>query len=157
MTFFKADGTRLTKSTMTALTSTPASADPPVQFSVDVFQAYNSDPQSGTDFESQSRLAYAAGQIIRTSTLNAEFVAATIASISPATGPAAGGTTVTIKGTDFGGTSGVTFGGTAATSVKVINATTITCVTPAKSAATVDVVVADDSGNVTKTGGYVYV
>lgn len=159
MTFYSAAGSRLTKTQLLALTQTPASADPPLQFTADVYQAYSPDGsnQASGTFEDLNRLAYKTGQIVPTSVLNADFVPATITSISPATGPAAGGTSVTIKGTDFGGTSGVTFGGTAATSVKVINSTTITCVTPAKTAATVNVVVQDDSGDVTDTGAYVYV
>jgi hypothetical protein len=159
MTFYNAAGSRLTKSQLLALTQTPASADPPLQFTAPVYQSYSPDGgnAAGGTFEDLNRLAYATGQIVPTSVINGDFVAATIASISPATGPAAGGTAVTIKGTDFGGTAGVTFGGTAATSVKVIDSKTITCVTPAKSAATVNVVVQDDSGDVTSTGGFVFV
>lgn len=156
MTFYNSAGTKLNKTGVLALTTTPASADPPLQFTADVYQAYNSDPQSGTAFEAQSRKAFAAGEVVPTSMVNGMFVAATITSITPATGGVAGGTNVTIKGTDFAGASGVTFGGTAATNFKVVNNTTITCTTPAKSAATVDVVVTDDSGTVTKTGGFVF-
>jgi len=54
-------------------------------------------------------------------------------SISPIGGSTAGGTPVTITGTDFSGGSTVTFDGVPATSVVVVNSTTITCVTPAHS------------------------
>lgn len=62
-----------------------------------------------------------------------------IASIAPASGPAAGGQTVTITGEHLTGTTGVTFGGTAGTSVTVLNDTTVTVTTPARAAGTVDV------------------
>ena len=39
----------------------------------------------------------------------------TVTSVSPNSGPAAGGTSVTITGTNFTGATAVTFGGTAAT------------------------------------------
>ncbi|MGX1747959.1 IPT/TIG domain-containing protein [Brevundimonas sp. NPDC055320] len=59
------------------------------------------------------------------------YVAApTVTSISPATGLAAGGTTVTITGTNFSGATRVTFGGTAA-SYTVNSDTQITATAPA--------------------------
>src|SRR5208337_4546930 len=54
-----------------------------------------------------------------------------VTSISPAAGPLAGGTTVTITGTGFTGATAVTFGTTAATSYVVNSATSITAVSPA--------------------------
>lgn len=155
MTLYNAAGSRLTKAQLLALTATPTPADPPLQFTANVYKAYSPD-NDPVDFEKLNKLAYVAGQVVPTSVINGEFVLATISSVSPATGGVAGGTAVTIKGTDFGGTAGVTFGGTAATSVVVVNSKTITCVTPAKSAATVDVVVQDDAGNVTATGAFVF-
>lgn len=57
----------------------------------------------------------------------------TITLVNPAFGPELTATPVTITGTDFQntGVDGVTFGGVAATSVVVVNETTITCDTPA--------------------------
>jgi hypothetical protein len=49
-----------------------------------------------------------------------------VTSASPATGPLAGGTLVTITGSEFAVGSTVTFGGVLATDVIVVNATTIT-------------------------------
>jgi IPT/TIG domain len=69
-----------------------------------------------------------------------------VTSVSPNTGLAAGGTAVTISGTGFTGATGVTFGGTAATAVVVVNATTITCTSPAKAAGTYDVRVTTPNG-----------
>lgn len=155
MAFYNAAGSRLTKTQVLALTQTPAVADPPLQFTAPVYKSFSPD-NDPIDFEKLNKLAWMTGQIVPTSVINGEFVPATISSVSPATGGVAGGTAVTIKGTDFGGTAGVTFGGTAATSVVVVNSKTITCVTPAKSAATVDVVVQDDAGNVTATGAFIF-
>ncbi|MBE2285889.1 MAG: IPT/TIG domain-containing protein [Prosthecobacter sp.] len=76
------------------------------------------------------------------------YVAApTVASIAPASGPTSGGTSVTITGTNFTGATGVTLGGSAATNVSVVNATTITCITPARSAGAASVVVTTPGGS----------
>ena len=48
----------------------------------------------------------------------------TVTSVSPNTGPTAGGTAVTITGTNFAAGATVTFGTAAATNVVVVNATT---------------------------------
>jgi len=62
-----------------------------------------------------------------------------LAAVTPNTGPAAGGTPVTISGIGFTGATAVTVGGTAATAVVVVNSYTITATTPAKAAGTYDV------------------
>lgn len=102
------------------------------------------------------RLKWRANQIVTQSEIDALYSAASVSTVSPATGLAAGNTQVTITGTNLSGVEGVTFGGTAATNVKVVNDNTVTCKTPAHAAGAVNVVVADDSGNVTKTNGYTY-
>lgn len=66
--------------------------------------------------------------------------------VTAATGPAAGGTLVTLTGSWFAGATGVTFGGVAATSVVVVNRNKITCITPAHAAGAVSVVVTTPSG-----------
>ena len=65
----------------------------------------------------------------------------TVASVSPSSGPLAGGQSVTITGTGFTGATAVSIGGMAATAVTVVNATTITATTPAGSAGTASVLV----------------
>ncbi len=70
----------------------------------------------------------------------------TVTGVSPAAGPASGGTSVTITGTNLTGATAVKFGASAATNVTVNSATQITATAPAGSAGTVDV-------TVTTTGG----
>ena len=65
----------------------------------------------------------------------------TVSSVSPNSGSTAGGTAVTITGTNFAAGATVTFGATAATNVVVVNSTTITATTPAGSAGAVTVTV----------------
>jgi IPT/TIG domain len=64
-----------------------------------------------------------------------------IASLSPASGPVAGGTTVTITGQNFDGTTAVNFGSTPAASFAVVSDTTISAVAPSGSAGPVDLTV----------------
>lgn len=83
--------------------------------------------------------------------------APTVLSVTPNVGPEAGGTTVTIRGTDFDGATNVTFGGVPATSVTYISPTELTAVTPA-GVGTVDVAVVksvDVFGAL--AGGFTYV
>jgi hypothetical protein len=70
----------------------------------------------------------------------------TVSSISPATGPAGGGTSVVITGTNLSGASAVSFGGTAATTFTVNSATQITATAPAHAAGTVDITVTTAGG-----------
>ncbi len=70
----------------------------------------------------------------------------TVTSVSPNNGPVAGGTAVTITGTNFAAGATVTFGSAAATNVVVVNSTTITAKTPAGSAGAVTVTVTNSGG-----------
>ena len=77
--------------------------------------------------------------------------------VSPDVGPIAGGTSVTISGTNFIGSTSVTFGGTAANLAACsVAATSIVCPTPAHAAGAVDVVVTTPGGSATSTGGFTY-
>jgi hypothetical protein len=69
-----------------------------------------------------------------------------ITAISPASGPAAGGTTVTITGSGFSGATKVTFGSVAAVSFSVSSANTITAVSPAQGAASYNISVTTPVG-----------
>jgi hypothetical protein len=82
---------------------------------------------------------------------------ATLTSIAPTSGFAAGNTAVTLTGTNLTGATSVTFDGLAATNVTVVNATTITALTPAHAAGAVDVGIITPQGSATLAGGYTYV
>jgi hypothetical protein len=69
-----------------------------------------------------------------------------VISVSPATGLAAGGTSVTIDGTGFVTGASVMIGGTAASNVTVLNATSITATTPLGTAGEHDVMVTNPDG-----------
>ncbi|MGA7797753.1 MAG: IPT/TIG domain-containing protein, partial [Methanoregula sp.] len=83
----------------------------------------------------------------------------TVTGISPAAGPIAGGTVVTVTGTVLTGATAVTFGSTAATHMTFVNATTITATTPAHAAGTVDVTITTPGGTSQKLSAdqYTYV
>jgi len=83
--------------------------------------------------------------------------APTVTGISPTSGPAVGGTAVTITGTNLTGATAVTIGGAAVTGVTVVNASTITATTPAGTAGVRDVVVATPGGTGTGTGLFTYI
>ncbi|MGQ9592491.1 MAG: IPT/TIG domain-containing protein, partial [Planctomycetota bacterium] len=69
-----------------------------------------------------------------------------VVSISPVSGPTAGGTAVVILGSGFLGGATVLFGGAVAEDVIVVTASRITCATPPHAAGVVDVVVRNIDG-----------
>ncbi|MHB1047383.1 MAG: IPT/TIG domain-containing protein [Thermoanaerobaculia bacterium] len=82
----------------------------------------------------------------------------TVTSVSPSTGSTAGGTAVTITGTNFQSGATVSFGGTNATGVTVASATSLTATTPAHSAGAVSVTVTNTDGGIgTLASGFTYV
>jgi PKD repeat protein len=72
-------------------------------------------------------------------------VAPTVTAMSPTTGPATGGTTVTLTGTNLDTVTALTVDGTNR-AFTIVDATTITVTTPAHAAGYVDVAVADSHG-----------
>ncbi len=82
------------------------------------------------------------GSVLNFSTLPS---APTVTGIAPTSGTTAGGTVVTITGTDLSGATAVKFGSTSATSVTVASSTSITAISPAGSG-TVDVTVTTSGG-----------
>ena len=77
--------------------------------------------------------------------------------IAPTYGPSAGGTEVTIAGSDFAQGAAVMFGTAAATSVAVVNSTTITAMTPPAADGWVDVLVMNPGGAMfSLPGGFTY-
>jgi len=91
-----------------------------------------------------------------TRTITVQVPVPTVTGISPSTGPVAGGTAVTITGTNFAAGATVAFGGAAATNVVVVSSTQITATTPAGSVGpvTVTVTVNGQAGNL--TNGFTY-
>lgn len=81
-----------------------------------------------------------------------------ITSVTPSSGPAAGGTTLHAIGTGFTGTTGATLGGTAVTSFTVVDDTHLTVVAEVHAAGLVNLVVTNGTGpSTTGTGVYTYV
>jgi hypothetical protein len=70
----------------------------------------------------------------------------TVASISPVSGPAAGGTTVTVLGSGFTATVTVNFGALAGTNIVVVSPTQLTVSSPTVSTGTVDITVTGPGG-----------
>jgi hypothetical protein len=81
----------------------------------------------------------------------------TVTNISPSSGTTAGGTSVTITGTNFTGATSVTIGGVPVTGFTVVSNTSITATTPAGTAGAKDVVVTTPDGSGTGTNLYTYV
>ncbi len=79
-----------------------------------------------------------------------------VSEVSPAEGPSAGGTPVTIKGSGFLAGATVTIG-SAATSVHVVSGTEITAVTSATAPGADEVVVADTNGTSSAGPSFTYV
>jgi hypothetical protein len=70
----------------------------------------------------------------------------TLASLTPSTGPTAGGTIITLSGTGFRAGAAVALGAGACTDVNVVNATVLRCTTAATSAGTVAATVTNPDG-----------
>jgi hypothetical protein len=86
------------------------------------------------------------GTVTATVTVVVLSTAPTVGAVNPASGSTAGGTQVTVSGTNFSPGASVTFGGTAAEGVSVTGATTITCKTPSHSSGSVAVQVTNQGG-----------
>jgi hypothetical protein len=113
------------------------------------FAAKNLDYPTGTFVEN-----YAPTSL----TVSAGPQALALSSVTPSRGPAAGGTSVNLSGSNFVATTAVTFGGVSAASVVFNNSTSLTVVTPAHVAGPVDVVVSNPSTQTaTLSNGFTYV
>ncbi|MGW0562944.1 IPT/TIG domain-containing protein [Streptomyces sp. NPDC003016] len=159
MGLYNAAGARITKAAFPAT----AASDPEKRVTADVYSTRvhdlgtrPNDTRDSVPEGSIRTLLFKAGTILRQSQIDKLFPAATIATINPAGGPAAGGTVVTITGTNLDGVADVKFGNTAGTALKVLSSGRIQVTAPAGAAGAVNVVVGDEAGAVTKTGGYTY-
>jgi uncharacterized repeat protein (TIGR02059 family) len=82
----------------------------------------------------------------------------TVSSVSASSGTSAGGTSITITGTNFLAGATVTVGGVSCTNVTVVSATSITCNTPAGSAGAQNIVVTNtDAQAATLSSGFTYI
>ena len=81
----------------------------------------------------------------------------TVSSVTPSSGSTAGGTPVTITGTNFTTGAAVKFGASAATNVVFMNSTTISATTPAGSPGAVTVTVTNNGLNGSLAGAFTYV
>ncbi|MGV3624442.1 MAG: IPT/TIG domain-containing protein, partial [Archangium sp.] len=79
-----------------------------------------------------------------------------LTAIAPASGDAAGGTTVRLTGAGFSASATVTFGGTAATQVTLVSGTELDVVAPAHATGAVDVAVTVDGATATLAGAFTY-
>ena len=80
----------------------------------------------------------------------------TLTSISPTSGSTAGGTTITLTGTDFAASAVITVGGVSCGSAVYTSATTMSCVTPVGTTGAADVVVTQFFQSSTLAGGFTY-
>lgn len=152
---YRADGTtQLNASNVSEVYTAVEPTDPPVTINENLYEDRVPD---GTVYPANERiLKFYAGQVVPTSTVTDVFMPAVIGMVSPAVGPAAGGTTVTITGSGFTAGTTVSIGGDAATSVTVISPSRLTCVTPAHATGAVNVAVTNDSGATTATNVFTY-
>jgi uncharacterized delta-60 repeat protein len=107
---------------------------------------------AGTSTDTGSQITVA--RFIGASTVSAP----TITSVSPNSGPTAGGTTITITGTNFYAGISVEIGEVICTNISVISSTSLTCRTPSYLTATsVGVYVENtDGGSATRSGVFTY-
>ncbi len=89
-------------------------------------------------------------------TVNAQAPAPTVASVTPNAGPAAGGTVVTISGTNFQSGATVTFGDAAAASATVNSPSSITATAPAHAPAIVTITVTNPDGQSVGAGTFTF-
>ena len=99
------------------------------------------------------------GTVVVQISCTAPSVTPTVTSISPVSGPATGGTPVTITGTNLASATAVLFGATPATSITSDTSGQIVAVAPAESAGAVDVTVTTAGGTsaVSAADKYTYV
>lgn len=157
MGLFRADGTRITRSTISTV---PAhAADPFVTINEDVYESFSADKPNDPKPEGGLRRIFARkGKLtLRTSELDRLFPAPTITSVTPADGVVTGGQEVTITGTNLDGVSAVRFGDDAADSFVVKSSTRIVAIAPeVEDGGWVAVSVVDDGGTATLPDAFRY-
>ena len=155
MPLYTQDGNRLSLTEFDGLCTTASKTT--YTLGTDVYETYGYDSEdTGDAFTSPDgyRLKFPAGTQFTQEQHAALYKTATVDTVAPATGSAAGGTAITVTGTNFTIGSTVTVGGTACTSVVVATPTKITCVTPAKTAGAYAVAVTTDTGAASKSNAF---
>ncbi len=94
----------------------------------------------------QSPAGVSGGVAVLITASNPSPTTPTVTSVSPTSGPTAGGTMLTITGSNFTGATAVMFGATPASSFTVTSDTTITATAPANAPHVVDVTVTSPGG-----------
>lgn len=83
--------------------------------------------------------------------------APTVTTVTASSGALAGGTSITITGTNFNAGATVTFDGLACTSINIVSSTSITCLTPAHAAGAVTVAVTNPDTQIgSQAAAYLY-
>lgn len=154
MGIFNAAGTRITKATFPT-TAIPA-ADLPKVLSADLYETKSYGAQDPKPEGSIKEVFLKAGTVLTQKQIDAMFPTAKITKVTPANGPAVGGTVVTIEGEHLDGVTSVTFGGTPGTALTVLSPRKLRVTTPAKAAGAVTVAVVDDSGTQSKPNGFTF-
>ena len=133
-------GTNFTGATAVNFGATPASS-----FTVNNASQITATSPAGTGTVDVRVTTGAGTSTTSAADLFSYIAAPAIGAIAPNTGPAAGGTSVTVSGTNFTGATGVSFGATPATGFTVNSATQITATAPAGTG-TVDVRITTSGG-----------
>ena len=125
---------------------------PATQFTVVNASTVQATTPAGAAGPATVHLTTAAGVITAVQTFT--YMPASVSSIVPNQGVAAGGTLITITGQYLGLTTGVTVGGVACTNVNVVDANTVTAVTPAGTIGFADIVISGSKGTTTVPSGF---
>ena len=94
--------------------------------------------------------------VMFTAVTNATVLAPTITAVTPNSGSIQGGNAVVISGTSLTSAHSVTIGGQSCTSLAIVSDNQVTCNAPTGNVGAKDVVVTNDAGSATLTGGYTY-
>jgi alpha-tubulin suppressor-like RCC1 family protein len=134
-------GTNFTGATAVNFGSTGASS-----FTVNSATSITAVSPAGVHAVDVTVITKAATSFVGSADLFSYVPALMVKGIAPNNGPAAGGMTVTISGTNFTGATAVRFGATSAISFTVNSASSITAVSPPATAGAVDVTVTIPAG-----------
>lgn len=150
----KADGSTVTQASYTG-SQTPVDLGNDYVVPYDIYELTSFPGVPASSGRRRKALKYSAGQRISQKQLDDLFAEPTVTSVSPNTGALAGGTVVTIRGTNLLDATGVTIG-VAATEVTPVSETELKATTAATTAGAKNVVVTTPAGNVTLNNGFTY-